>query len=406
MGAPRTAAGALYGDLYVIERDGAGVPITRNVTYTDAETNQPVTVACVQPLAESCALLPLWGECNATNSYPPGVLVPVVACSFNPELNDPCAVYANPDGVTDQFTELIQEVKFGRESVSRAPATVMDKSYAEALNLHQLARPPMCDGYAIKLDPSGRLSLCLASETVPVTWVWKTIDAPLENLGLYRAVMTNGCFGNGHRGEGRRGGRARRGYDRSGPDRDLLPQRLRISATWSAATRLLHRVPDTLQARLTRRSRARWTPDPVGGAADTPCGWELAITPDRTASTYKPGDEVTGADMLSAAAYLAAGADKTSPITLDEVVNLNNYLGVNLWTYSTVRKVKTLTIKYFTFKDAAEDEWLVHLRPGNGRVQAGIVDPSSDSGLRLSPRLAWRTRSTCSHERLPARVST
>ena len=193
-GSATTAAGALYGDLYVIERDGAGVPITRPVTYTDAETNQPVTVNCVQPLAESCALLPLWGECSATNSYPPGVLVPGVACSFNPELNDPCAVYANPDGVTDQFTELIQEVKFGRESVSRAPATVMDKSYAEALNGINSAAAN-CDGYAIKLDPSGRLSLCLATETVPVTWVWKTIDAPLENLGLYRAVMTNGCFG-------------------------------------------------------------------------------------------------------------------------------------------------------------------------------------------------------------------
>ena len=49
--------------------------------------------------------------------------------------------------------------------------------------------------HAIKLDPAGRLTLCLASETVPVTWAWKTIDAPLENLGLYRAVMTNGCFG-------------------------------------------------------------------------------------------------------------------------------------------------------------------------------------------------------------------
>ena len=56
-----TAAGALYGDLYVIERDGAGVPITRNVTYTVPETGT-VTVACVQPLATGCAKLRLWGE--------------------------------------------------------------------------------------------------------------------------------------------------------------------------------------------------------------------------------------------------------------------------------------------------------------------------------------------------------
>ena len=54
--------------------------------------------------------------------------------------------------------------------------------------------------------------------------------------------------------------------------------------------------------------------------------------------------------MLSAAVFLAAGADKASPVTLDEVINLNNYLGVNKWTYTTVRKVKTLTINYFDFK--------------------------------------------------------
>ena len=53
--------------------------------------------------------------------------------------------------------------------------------------------------------------------------------------------------------------------------------------------------------------------------------------------------------MLSAAVFIAAGADKASPITLDEIVNVNNYLGVNPWTYTTVRKVKTLTIKYFPF---------------------------------------------------------
>ena len=42
--------------------------------------------------------------------------------------------------------------------------------------------------------------------------------------------------------------------------------------------------------------------------------------------------------MLSAAVFLAAGADKTSPVTLDEVINLNNYLGVNKWTYTTVEE--------------------------------------------------------------------
>ena len=118
-----TAAGALYGDLYVIERDGAGVPITRGVTYLDTTAEPPaqVTVQCVQPLAATCSKLRLWGEM--------GIL-------FDPEVNDPCAVYTDDVG-------LIQEVKFGRESVSRAPATVLDKSYAEALKMiNSAARPP------------------------------------------------------------------------------------------------------------------------------------------------------------------------------------------------------------------------------------------------------------------------
>jgi len=372
-GSAGTAAGALYGDLYVIERDGAGVPITRAVTYTDAETNQPVTVNCVQPLAESCALLPLWGECNAANTYPPGVLTPTAACTFNAELYDPCAVYANPDGLTDQFTDLIQEVKFGRESVSRAPATVIDKSYAEALKGINSAAA-MCEGFAIKLDPAGRLTLCLASETVPVTWAWKTIDAPLENLGLYRAAMTNGCFG-------------------AVTEEKVGEEGVRVVATTALdptgilylnEANLPHLVcdyasgytkPGNLDAATAQELACTVDPDPVGGPAGAPCGWELAITPDRTASTYKPGDGVTGADMLSAAVFMAAGADKTDPLTLDEVVNVNNYLGVNLWTYTTARKVKTLTITYFTFKDAAETSGWFTYNQGTDACKPGSYTP-------------------------------
>ena len=351
-GSTTTASGALYGDLYVIERDGAGVPLTRPVTYTDAETNQPVTVNCVQPLAESCALLPLWGECNAANTYPPGVLTPDAACTFNAELYDPCAVYANPDGVTDQFTDMIQEVKFGRESVSRAPGTVIDKSYAEALKGINSAAA-MCDGFAIKLDPAGRITLCLASETDPVVWAWKTIDAPLENLGLYRAVMTNGCFGAVTEEKvGEEGARVvvTTALDPTGIFYLNQADLSHLVCSYPSD----YTIPGSLEIATGQEVACTVDPDPVGGTADAPCGWELAITPDRTASTYTPGDGVTREDMLSATVFIAAGADKTSPVTLDEVVNVNNYLGVNLWTYTTSKKVKTLTIKYFTFKDGTD----------------------------------------------------
>ncbi len=86
------------------------------------------------------------------------------------------------------------------------------------------------------------------------------------------------------------------------------------------------------------------TPDPVGQGNPDACPWEFTTTPPTT-----PGQYVDKNDMLRAAVFVAAGADKFSPVTLDEVINVNNYLGVNPWTYTTVRKVKTLTIKYFPF---------------------------------------------------------
>ena len=264
-----TAAGALYGDLYVIERDGNGAPVLRSKTIGG------VTYTCQQPLADNCAMLPL--------NYD--------KIDFDPELEDACAVQA-------AFADLLQEVKFGRESVSRAPATVIDKSYGEALKSINLATPGACgDSRAIKLDPAGRITLCLASDTLPVTYAWKTIDAPLENLGLYRAAMKDGCF-------------------MPVSEEMVGEEGVRITVT----TELSAGAKGYLAA---------------SGLGHLVCNGATSVA--------KP-------DMLSAAVFLAEGADKTSPVTLDEIINVNNYLGVNKWTYTTAQKVKTLTVVYFPFK--------------------------------------------------------
>ena len=191
-GGTAQAAGALYGDLYVIERDGNGAPVLK------AKTINGVTYICQQPIAADCTLLPL-------NYHKTG---------FNAELEDPCAVQCPGEEPFTDYMAFLQGVTFGRESVSRAPATVLDKSYGEALKSINLATPGQCkkldgslDSRAVKLDPAGRITLCLASETLPVTYGWKTIDAPLENLGLYRAAMTNRMLRARHRHhEGRGGG--------------------------------------------------------------------------------------------------------------------------------------------------------------------------------------------------------
>lgn len=286
-GSAGTAAGALYGDLYVIERDGNGEPVLRSKSVGGA------TYTCQQPLAAGCGFLPL-------NFDDP---------SFDPEEDDACAVQA-------ASADFLQEVKFGRESVSRAPAAVIDKSYAEALKTINLADAQCGDPRAIKLDPAGRITMCIAQEgtgtsagmpinaprtgrAATVAYTWKTIDAPLENLGLYRAAMTSGCFGPvseemvGEEGV-----------------REIVTTELSATAkSYLNASGLGHLVCSGL-----------------------------------------PPNPVTKPDMLSAAVFLAGGADKTSPVTLDEIINVNNYLGVNKWTYTTVRKVKTLTISYFPFK--------------------------------------------------------
>jgi hypothetical protein len=311
------AAGALYGDLYVIERDGAGVPVTRNVTYTDSETGELVTVACKQPLAEDCSLLKLWGEDSA----------------FNPELYDPCAVYDG--GVSPTPAELVQTVSFGRGSVSRSPASVIDKSYAEALKAINLAVPGQCGDLAITKDPAGRIVLCLASETEPVTYAWKTIDSPLENLGLYRAAMKDGCF-------------------------KLIEEEVRgeeggtiIVTTALSATAKGHLAAASLG--------------------------DLVCADDNVSEAQ------TKPDMLSGAVFIGAAMDKFTPVTLDQIINLNTYLGVNTYTYVRQKKDRILTVTYFPFADeAGPGGWFAYELGVDACDPGTIANLLNDNGGGLS----------------------
>ena len=205
--------------------------------------------------------------------------------------------------------------------------------------------------------------MCLASETDGTSYAWKTIDAPLENLGLYRAVMTNGCFANITE-------------EKVGEEGVRVVVTTALDPTgmyYLTAADLDHLIcipvliPSDLAAALDAE-KCTVTPDPVGQGNPDACPWEFTTTPPTT-----PGQYVDKNDMLRAAVFVAAGADKFSPVTLDEVINVNNYLGVNPWTYTTVRKVKTLTIKYFPFT--------VNAAPGPG----GMVQVRA-RGRRLPAR--------------------
>jgi len=113
---PPEANRLLYGDLVVVERDGAGVPLLKDFTYVDGEHGE-VTVACLQPLAYDCSLLFLWGDCIDSED-----------CDFDPEAHDACEVHVDD-------AEFIQEVSFGRGSVTRSQAFVIDSAYGEFLKV-------------------------------------------------------------------------------------------------------------------------------------------------------------------------------------------------------------------------------------------------------------------------------
>lgn len=123
--------GDLYGDMYVILRDANGVPILNAAGF-------------VQPIDEQGHLIPLDAE-----------------------------------GAPIDAT-LVQEVEMGRLNVGRSPTSVLDKRASEVVALLNTAT-------AISIDPAGRLVITGSDGT-------KTIDAPLENLALYVALMTQGTI--------------------------------------------------------------------------------------------------------------------------------------------------------------------------------------------------------------------
>ena len=92
------------------------------------------TYVCQQPLAATCEKLPL--------NFQKGTC-------FNPELEDPCAVQTaqcpvDPPVASTDYTAFLQAVSFGRESVARAPSTVLDKAYGEAIKSINAATPGKC----------------------------------------------------------------------------------------------------------------------------------------------------------------------------------------------------------------------------------------------------------------------
>jgi hypothetical protein len=69
--------------------------------------------------------------------------------------------------------------------------------------------------------------------------------------------------------------------------------------------------------------------------------WMTPTTPD--------ADGVTNEDLQLATAFLAGATDKGDPLSLDEIINLNTYLGLNAYTFVKVKKERILTVSYLDF---------------------------------------------------------
>lgn len=135
-GEPPSSAGStrgdLYGDLYVILRDDNGIPILNEDGF-------------VQPLDSEGNLVPLDEE----------------GAPLDPTL--------------------VTEVELSRLNVGRSPDSVLETRADEVVALLSTAT-------ALTTDPAGRLVVTSPDGSV------KTIDAPLENLALYVALMTEGTI--------------------------------------------------------------------------------------------------------------------------------------------------------------------------------------------------------------------
>ncbi len=126
--------GDIFGDMYVLLRDANGVPILSAAGF-------------VQPVDAAGNPLPLDDE---------GHVLP-------------------------DYADETVEVELSRLNVSRAPSHVLDRRLTEALATIDSAT-------AVTTDAAGRLVLTIDGEE-------RTIDAPLENLAIYLALVNYGTIG-------------------------------------------------------------------------------------------------------------------------------------------------------------------------------------------------------------------
>lgn len=161
-----------YGDIVILYRDTRGVPELTDAVHADAEDEYSEIIGglCRQPI-----LSPQYFIIN------PGCLM------TNPEVSGEdaqCLAEVDPETCVPlpEYSLYLQEVDFGRISLARSPDQVFDAQLDEAVfNLTTAG--------CTSLDPTGRM---VYSSLIDGEVVSHTIDSPLQNLAIYRKLMTDG----------------------------------------------------------------------------------------------------------------------------------------------------------------------------------------------------------------------
>ena len=254
--------GELYGDLYVILRNESGVPIL--------DSNN-----CIQPISS------MDGTVTITTNDGDMIIEAFQGEPFT------LATYIDKDGdavdceMTEEMAPWAQSVDFGRLNLGRAPDSVINHAFDEAIKNMNAAT-------AIETDPVGRLVLTLTdADTGEVTV--KTIDSPAENLALYIKMMKDGHWITVDTDGGGHGNRA--------PSKGPPPGD----------------GPSTEPRPVLSQEAVDLLPDAYENLGDK----------DRT------NLDLSNDELLLAASLLAAAADKTGNITLDKLVYINSVYGIN-----------------------------------------------------------------------------
>jgi len=327
--------------MYTIVNEDTGEyvinPMTGDIYYP-----APYPSQCPQPVAS----VDVWGDISSKTGLEDNLLPLIITYDSTWERTE-CGVTTDIfltagetwNGVTYYtdilFSDLIQEVSFGRLNLGRAPEAVLDHAYDEAIRM-------INNAIQIELDASGRLLLTsnvydeflTNPDGTPVLLdtVTKAIDSPLENLSLYIKLMNDGHLITA--------APERTPIDRSvqggipiwklleledGPSSALRPT-IDIAHVQSFGLGNLVDASNVTTYYTYRDAEGNL----VVLTDNTTCVEPIVCEEWIGITEQSDLDVCAGADFANAATFVSSAADKTGVMTIDKVVYLNSILGINL----------------------------------------------------------------------------